>query len=49
MKAIVKTSYYVKLDYPRFIVHGRKGSFLMPQLGHQSALKSKTRTSRNQL
>lgn len=34
MKAIVKTSYYVKLDYPRFIVHGRKGSFLMPALGH---------------
>ena len=23
-KAIVKTSYYVKLDYPRFIVHGKK-------------------------
>ena len=38
---IQKTSYYVKLDYPRFIVHGRKGSFLMPQLGHQSALKAK--------
>lgn len=37
MKAIVKTSYYVKLDYPRFIVHGKKGSFLMPALGHQSA------------
>ena len=41
MKAIVKTSYYVKLDYPRFIVHGKKGSFLMPALGHQSALKPK--------
>ena len=41
MKAIVKTSYYVKLDYPRFIVHGRKGSFLMPALGHQSAQKPK--------
>lgn len=40
MKAIVKTSYYVKLDYPRFIIHGRNGSFLMPQLGHQSSLKS---------
>lgn len=39
MKAIVKTSYYVKLDYPRFIVHGKKGSFLMPALGHQSNLK----------
>lgn len=41
MKAIVKTSYYVKLDNPRFIVHGRKGSFLMPALGHQSAQKAK--------
>ncbi len=41
MKAIVKTSMYVKLDYPRFIVHGRKGSFLMPALGHQSSLKPK--------
>lgn len=41
MKAIVKTSFYVKLEYPRFIVHGRKGSFIMPQLGHQSALKAK--------
>lgn len=35
-KAIVKTSCYVKLDYPRFIVHGKKGSFLMPSLGHNS-------------
>jgi len=41
LKAIVKTSYYVKLDYPRFIIHGKKGSFLMPALGHQSALKPK--------
>lgn len=41
MKAIVKTSFYVKLEYPRFIVHGKKGSFIMPQLGHQSAQKSK--------
>lgn len=41
LKAIVKTSFYVKLDYPRFIVHGRKGSFLMPPLGHQSAEKPK--------
>lgn len=41
MKAIVKTSYYVKLDYPRFIIHGKKGSFLMPSLGHQSNLTSK--------
>lgn len=35
-KAIVKTSMYVKLNYPRFIVHGTKGSFLMPSLGHNS-------------
>lgn len=41
MKAIVKTSYYVKLDYPRFIVHGKKGSFLMPSLGHNSSEKQK--------
>ena len=40
-KAIVKTSYYVKLDYPRFIVHGKKGSFLMPALGHNSSEKPK--------
>ncbi|MDU5336746.1 Gfo/Idh/MocA family oxidoreductase [Enterococcus sp.] len=37
LKAIVKTSYYVKLDYPSFTVHGRKGSFLMPSLGHNSS------------
>lgn len=40
-KAIVKTSYYVKLDYPRFIIHGKKGSFLMPALGHNSSEKPK--------
>ena len=40
-KAIVKTSYFVKLDYPRFIVHGKKGSFLMPPLGHNSSEKRK--------
>ena len=40
-KAIVKTSMLVKLDYPRFIVHGTKGSFLMPPLGHQSAQAKK--------
>lgn len=38
-KAIVKTSMYVKLNYPRFIVHGTKGSFLMPSLGHNSDKK----------
>lgn len=41
MKAIVKTSYYVKLDYPSFTVHGKKGSFLMPAMPHQSGLKPK--------
>ena len=40
-KATVKTSCYVKLDYPRFIVHGKKGSFLMPSLGHNSNKKYK--------
>ncbi len=40
-KAIVKTSFYVKLDYPRFIAHGTKGSFLMPPLGHNSDIKRK--------
>ncbi|GAA0318736.1 oxidoreductase [Oceanobacillus oncorhynchi subsp. oncorhynchi] len=35
-KAVVKTNYYVKLEYPRFIAHGTKGSFIMPQLGHNS-------------
>jgi predicted dehydrogenase len=28
LKAIVKTSYLVKLAYPKFIVHGHKGSFI---------------------
>ncbi|WP_039057755.1 oxidoreductase [Enterobacter sp. Bisph1] len=28
LKAIVKTSHLVKLDYPKFIVHGSKGSFI---------------------
>lgn len=27
-KAIIKTSYFVKKPYPRFIVHGEKGSFI---------------------
>lgn len=39
LKAIVKTSFYVKLDYPSFTVHGKKGSFLMPSLGHNSSQK----------
>lgn len=28
MKAIVKTSHLVKIDYPKFLVHGTKGSFI---------------------
>lgn len=28
MKAIVKTSHLVKIDYPKFLVHGIKGSFI---------------------
>jgi len=28
MKAVVKTSHLVKIDYPKFIVHGTKGSFV---------------------
>ncbi|CAM7876623.1 protein YhhX [Enterobacter cloacae] len=28
LKAIVKTSHLVKIDYPKFIVHGTKGSFI---------------------
>lgn len=40
-KATVKTSFYVKLSYPRFILHGTKGSFIMPSLGHKSSKKVK--------
>ena len=39
LKATVKTSIYVKLSYPRFIVHGKKGSLIIPFLGHQSSEK----------
>ena len=28
MKAIVKTSHLVQIDYPKFIVHGHKGCLL---------------------
>lgn len=28
LKAIVKTSHLVQIDYPKFIVHGHKGSFV---------------------
>lgn len=41
LKVIVKTSFYVKLDYPSFIVHGRNGSFLMPALPHNSSQKAR--------
>lgn len=41
LKAIVKTSNYVKVNYPSFTVHGKKGSFLMPSLGHNSNKKYK--------
>ncbi len=40
-KAICKMSMYVKIDYPKFILHGKKGSFIMPSLGHQSSAKPK--------
>jgi len=36
-KAIVKTCYYIKSDYPKFIVHGTKGSFILPAQGHISS------------
>lgn len=39
MKAIIKTSFVVKTDYPRFIVHGTKGSFIKAAMGHQSSIK----------
>ncbi|MGU0057359.1 Gfo/Idh/MocA family oxidoreductase [Enterobacter hormaechei] len=32
LKAIVKTSHLVKIDYPKFIVHGKKGSFISTAL-----------------
>lgn len=41
LKVIAKMSMYVKIDYPKFILHGKKGSFVMPSLGHQSSIKPK--------
>lgn len=35
-KVTVKTSYYVKISSPRFIVNGTKGSLVLPQMGHNS-------------
>ncbi|WP_046174190.1 oxidoreductase [Domibacillus indicus] len=37
MKAIVKTSHLVKMDYPKFIVHGKKGSFIKYGIDQQEA------------
>lgn len=41
-KGIVKTSYAVKLSYPRFIVHGTKGSFIKYGGAHNSDNKDNT-------
>lgn len=38
-KVRVKTFLYSKLKYPRFIVHGSKGSFLKPAKPNQSSMK----------
>lgn len=35
LKAIVKTSHLVKLDYPKFIVHGTRGSFIRHGIDQQ--------------
>ena len=40
-KAICKMSIYVMIDYPKFILHGKKGSFIMPALGHNSSKAQK--------
>lgn len=41
MKAIVKTSHLVKTPYPKFIVHGTRGSFIRYQIDQQeNALKA---------
>ena len=37
MKAIVKTSHLVQIDYPKFIVHGHKGSFVKYGIDQQRA------------
>jgi len=38
-KATLSTSMYVLIDYPRFIVHGTKGSLTLPPLIHNSGKK----------
>jgi predicted dehydrogenase len=35
VKAIIKTSHLVKLDYPKFIVHGTRGSFIRHGIDQQ--------------
>ena len=39
MKAVISTSMHVMIDYPRFTVHGTKGSLILPPLIHNSGKK----------
>lgn len=39
MKATVNTSMCVLIDYPRFTLHGTKGSFILPPVIHNSGKK----------
>lgn len=39
MKATVNTSMCVSIDYPRFTLHGTKGSFTLPPVVHNSGKK----------
>ena len=39
MKVSIKSSFFVHLDFPRFIMHGKKGSFLKPAPEHLSSIK----------
>jgi hypothetical protein len=40
MKVSIASSLYVMVDYPRFLVHGTKGSFTKQSQGHLSSVKS---------
>lgn len=40
MKVSIASSLYVMIDYPRFLVHGTKGSFTKQSQGHLSAVKA---------
>jgi predicted dehydrogenase len=40
MKVSIASSLYVSIDYPRFLVHGTKGSFAKQSQGHLSAIKA---------